>query len=348
MTNRLISNVHSDSSDLATIVSSFFLDPRNRILELSPTFPKTKIYMTGGYPIKLNDKWWVLDTPQDLSISSILDTGSISWGKDYYFYVCDNNGVIDFKISLNSTYPSGYTADTSYKLGGFHTLISDVGTISGHPLTGYVATNILPDSIWDLRHRPRADTAGMAYSEETNLWSDIYLASTGGSIGGGAILLKTWIKAVMALRLWNKRFMSDEECSILAQGSSDGTSSFATSRTTTGGNIDTLRRVISGIGLEDMTVSKHYWLSTQDTYFTSLVAKGTSYILPEDLSDGTLLTWGDAYHPSTLNRITKMMMYAFITVEIDAYRNNGPHARSGEYTLNSISIGYRGVCNPIL
>ena len=48
-------------------------------------------------------------------------------GTDYYIYCCDpTNGsdTVDrdevFVISKNSTYPSGYTADNSRKIGGFH------------------------------------------------------------------------------------------------------------------------------------------------------------------------------------------------------------------------------------
>ena len=57
-----------------------------------------------------------------------LDTGSgFEMGTDYYIYCCDpTNGsdTVDrdevFVISKNSTYPSGYTADNSRKIGGFH------------------------------------------------------------------------------------------------------------------------------------------------------------------------------------------------------------------------------------
>ncbi|UNF41144.1 hypothetical protein MNL09_03155 [Bartonella krasnovii] len=42
-------------------------------------------------------------------------------------------------MSVNATYPDGYTANNSGKIGGFHALCADVGTISGHPLSGYRA-----------------------------------------------------------------------------------------------------------------------------------------------------------------------------------------------------------------
>jgi hypothetical protein len=275
MTNRLISNVHSDSSDLATIVSSFFLDPRNRILELSPTFPKTKIYMTGkGIPVKLNDKWWVLDTPQDITITSILDTGVILAGKDYNFYVCDNNGVIDFKISLNSTFPLGFTADTSYKLGGFHTLCWLVGTAaySYDWLYGYDTKDILPYSIWDLRHRPKCEPAGMVFIKRINLWCDIYLSS-----GGLGYFVSVYLGTPTDDAMWievaywghpptNKRLPTDSEFSTICLGAPWG---FTPSPifTTTGGNTGEMtgqtplyQRLVSGWGVEDCTAAFNQWL----------------------------------------------------------------------------------------
>ena len=46
------------------------------------------------------------------------------------------------------------------KLGGFHCLCVDVGTISGHALTNYIAGDILPRSCWDLKHKPRSEPEG--------------------------------------------------------------------------------------------------------------------------------------------------------------------------------------------
>jgi hypothetical protein len=59
------------------------------------------------------------------------------------------------------------------KLGGFHCEFVDIGTITGHPLTGFVAGDILPASVWDLGHRPTCDPAGMVYCAKLDLWVDI-------------------------------------------------------------------------------------------------------------------------------------------------------------------------------
>lgn len=92
----------------------------------------------------------------------LLDTGvNFQAAKDYYIYLCLENPedatslpTASIKISLNSTFPQGYTAEKSRKIGGFHTLCTDVGTIASHPLSGFTAGAILPASFWDLSHRP--------------------------------------------------------------------------------------------------------------------------------------------------------------------------------------------------
>ena len=73
-----------------------------------------------------------------------LDTGvSFTPGRDYYIYLClqapaqaGQLPTATLVVSLNSTFPSGYNADNSRKIGGFHTLCLAVGSISGHPLSG--------------------------------------------------------------------------------------------------------------------------------------------------------------------------------------------------------------------
>ena len=66
----------------------------------------------------------VFETEQTILTAANLDTGSsFAVGKDYYVYVCDSGNVDNdevYKISLNSTYPSGWTALNSRKIGGFH------------------------------------------------------------------------------------------------------------------------------------------------------------------------------------------------------------------------------------
>ena len=198
-----------------------------------------------------------------------LDTGTLSNGKDYCVYLCDNGtdaGVL--LISLNSTAPSGYTSGNSRKIGGFHTLCANVGTISGHPLSGYTANQVLPGSVWDLTHRPKnASPAGMVYSKALNLWVDIYLAS--GTAGSTA---STYNATISDTRNWMdfcddgaaifKRLLWDAEFSAIAAGSNEETNiSGSADPGTTGGKSDTAgRRMISNIGCEDCCGSMWQWL----------------------------------------------------------------------------------------
>lgn len=102
-------------------------------------------------------------------------------GKDFYIYACQptSGTVPKIVLSANSTVPTGYTATNSRKIGGFHCECADVGTISGHTLSGYAAGDVLPASVWDLRHRPISSPEGMVF--DGRRWIDIYIASWDGS-----------------------------------------------------------------------------------------------------------------------------------------------------------------------
>ncbi len=108
-----------------------------------------------------------------------LDTGAaFIVGSDYYLYLCDagaDNEV--YKLSLNSTFPAGYDANSSRKIGGFHYGYERVSIAVAD-----VREAIVPNSVWDLKHRPKcADTRGMVYLG-SGLWVDIYLASVNEAI----------------------------------------------------------------------------------------------------------------------------------------------------------------------
>lgn len=103
-------------------------------------------------------------------------------GKDFYIYACrpaDGTSVPHLILSANSTVPNGYTATNSRKIGGFHCLCADVGTISDNLMSGYSASDIIPTTLWDLKHRPVSSTEGMFYAN--GRWFDIYLCSWDGS-----------------------------------------------------------------------------------------------------------------------------------------------------------------------
>lgn len=225
------------------------------------TSNKTFIVIPKNMRININGEAYISTHNVTLNTSTL---GENLAGKDVYIYALAGSGTEpDFVLSLNSTVPTGYTAENSRKIGGFHCLCKDVGIIEGHALSGYVAGDILPATRWDLEHRPKGSPEGFAYEELTDCWIAIYLPSWDGtklvSVYNGVIAdgssAKKWhgeafyeqfVKQGMRL-VWRHEFQmgakgSNEQTNV--QGSSDPN--------TTGGHVDTAgRRMISNIGLED-------------------------------------------------------------------------------------------------
>ena len=78
----------------------------------------------------------VFRTAETLLTTSNLDVGDFTVGKDYYIYICDLGGGQDevYKISLNSTFPAGFTAFTSRKIGSFHYGLNRVVNAAKQPI----------------------------------------------------------------------------------------------------------------------------------------------------------------------------------------------------------------------
>jgi len=273
MANRKVTKDVSDPMISAAVMAMFWGDKTQRVVEAHST-DHTKVTVNkGGYyiPLLIGDSFFLVDTATHVDSIADLDTGSIEAGKDYYIYACDNVGTLVFKTSLASTYPAGFDATTSRKIGGFHTLCADAGTIAGHTLTGYVNKDILPASIWDLKHRARCgNNAGMVYDTKCNLWVDIYLASGTGantvSANGGTISdSRTWNDFVDDGGAVGKRLLNDMEFQLAATGGNEKTNIVGSADpVTTGGHVDTAaRRMISNIGCEDMAGAMYQWLLDQ-------------------------------------------------------------------------------------
>ena len=280
MANRLVTQVMSDVSDLACVLANMSLNKLTRIIEYKDADEVT-IKGSNNIGFELNSKWWLLDTDVDVATGADIDTGAIANGKDYYVYACDNGGALAFLISLASTYPAGYAAATSRKLGGFHTLCVDVGTIAGHTLTDFTANSILPQSVWDLKHRALSGSEGMVWSDEAGLWVDIYLASGTGastvSVYGGTISdTRNWMDFVDDFGAVKKTLLGDDEFQLIAAGSNEETNiTGSADPVTTGGHSDTVgRRMISNIGCEDCAGALDQWLRDTSANYESAVAAG--------------------------------------------------------------------------
>ncbi len=122
-----------------------------------------------------------------------MDAGdSFKPGTDYFIYLCMSGSSPVLVVSENATFPNGYNANNSRKIGGFH-----YGTIrkvipegdlwipvdsngvkfgsSGTKWQDNVTLGIIPNSVWDLKNRPRVLFGGLA--KVGGLWLSIYQAS---------------------------------------------------------------------------------------------------------------------------------------------------------------------------
>lgn len=223
---------------------------------------KTTLTIKAGVRIQVGTMFFETESALTITPASCLDTGSsLANGKDYYVYVATNdNATASVVCSLSASAPAGYTAYR--RIGGFHTLCVNVGTISGHTLTGFTAGSILPQSVWCLNHYPRCmpinNAAGMVYIQETDSWVDIYNTGSSGQSAYGATRANTLqhYQFEELLRQQGKTLLDDQEFFVASQGSNQQTNvngGAQPSPDTTGGRSDTnSRRMISNYGCEEM------------------------------------------------------------------------------------------------
>lgn len=259
----------------------------NRRTLVSPSHMLINIGGAGAHAYELEaaveldlniDSNWDTTTPTNYAVAANRA------GKDFYIYACvPVSGYVPVIIlSAATTYPAGYTADNSRKIGGFHCECANVGTISGHSLTGYLAGDIIPRSCWDLSHRSAGAQAGMVWAGKTDfdslagpkIWVALYLASGTGSStasANGATISDTrdWMSFVDDFAAIGCRMLEDDEFQAIAAGSNEETNiAGSADPVTTGGHLDTAgRRMISNIGCEDCCGAMNQWLRTQSYRF---------------------------------------------------------------------------------
>ena len=141
----------------------------------------------------------------------------------------------------------------------------DVLTVE-HPLAGFKAGDILPESVFCLSFRPYSEPAGMVYDVDTDMIYDIYLQSGKGkltaSVFGGTITdTRPQQNHQDDMRQVKKRLLFDHEFASMAAGSNEGTNiTGSADPVTTGGHSDTDgRRMISFIGVEDACGAMWQW-----------------------------------------------------------------------------------------
>ncbi|MBS8274834.1 hypothetical protein DYI21_14680 [Thalassospira tepidiphila] len=138
----------------------------------------------GSVNIGGNGKGFIITAQTGFDVSEAANhDGSFSslvLGDDIYIYAVDN-GVAEAKLiaSKNADFPDGYSAVTSRKIGGFH--YGRVRPVANRYDTAFLPTvQIVPNSVWDLNHRPTCDPTGMVEIVPGGFWADIYLNSEGG------------------------------------------------------------------------------------------------------------------------------------------------------------------------
>lgn len=267
-------NVDVSGNDENTIETLIKSEPDYYQRMSLPLANKQNITIKAGTKININNKAYIGNSDVVLNLSNVGSANTVK-GKDVYIYACQPNTAEStepvFVLSVNKAVPDGYTSQNSRKIGGFHCLCADVGVIDGHPLSGYVAGDILPASVWDLIHRPRSSPEGMVYVDGANIWMDIYLNSWDGaelvSLNNGNVAdgksTKPWHGEAMIeqLMMQKKRLPWRAEFQIAAKGSNEQTTiAGSADPITTGGHLDSAgRRIISNCGIEDACGTLWQW-----------------------------------------------------------------------------------------
>ncbi len=261
------------------------------------TSNKTTVTVHAPLRVKIGLGVYTLLSSVTLDLA-VAGTAEARKGRDVYLYACapDSGTAPTFVLSMNSTVPSGYTADNSRKIGGFHCVCADIGNViptseigtqledSEIVVNGLVAGDILPDSVWDLRFRPYSESEGMVFCKRLNLWVDIYLgtwtpvsempegwtrARIRSSYGGNYSSITTGANSISG-EGWDtyaskvkKRLPSRFEFVNFSMNSNNGTNiQGSINPSVTGGHVDTAgRRMVSYIGVEDCVGLLWQWVS---------------------------------------------------------------------------------------
>ena len=309
--------------------------------------------------------------------ASNLDVGAaFSVGCDYYVYICDSRQDAQdeqYIISLNSTYPSGWNASNSRKIGGFHygrcrkindnmQPVNSSGAIFGTGWESAVSNGIVPRSVWTLGHRPKCSPEGMVYLGG-GTWVDIYLNSDDGAQGlkseyNCAPMTGTegmnWYTFTERLMKSGKRMPDYSEFCAYAFGSPQGldganTNAWTATTNTGRGTTGSVVNAVSAVGCVDAVGRVWEWLNdliTRAEHATNAEYHPTA-------------AWGwDKKSPLRDNatkydvgNIYQYYAYSLAALFAGGHWDNGVHAGARAVDCNncpwnvSTSIGVRGACD---
>jgi hypothetical protein len=269
------------------------------------------------------------ETETSLTVSN--NDGTISdWtlGMDYYIFACRPNEGAEptLLLSVNSTYPNGYSANNSRKIGGFH-----YGIVRTGPNPGDVTEGIVPNSVWDLKNRPRCSPEGMV--KVGNIWVDIYLASDDGQGGIKSAYNATPLTGTEGLNWYDfvdraakvgKRLMTYAEWCAATQGSPQGlddsnenawTKTTNTDRNPTG----LIPNATSIYNVRDCVGNVYEWLD-EITYRAT---------------GSTAFTWHNVMPGEGYGQMHMQNEYSLIVLRAGGYWSSGVNAGSRTVNLSS-------------
>ena len=276
-------------------------------------------------------------------------------------------------ISLNSTYPSGWNASNSRKIGGFHygrcrkindnmQPVNSSGAYFRYGLGKRSKQRIVPRSVWTLGHRPKCSPEGMVYLGG-GTWVDIYLNSDDGAQGlkseyNCAPMTGTegmnWYTFTERLMKSGKRMPDYSEFCAYAFGRPQGldganTNAWTATTNTGRGTTGSVVNAVSAVGCVDAVGRVWEWLNdliTRAEHATNAEYHPTA-------------AWGwDKKSPLRDNatkydvgNIYQYYAYSLAALIAGGSWNNGVHAGARAVSCNNYpwyvdtNVGVRGACD---
>jgi len=184
----------------------------------------------------------------------------------------------------------------------------------------------------------------MVFSDQANIWVDIYLQSGTGSTtasayGGTITDTRTWMDHVDDLAAVKKGMLDDGEFQVIAEGSNQETNITGSADPgTTGGHVDTAsRRMVSNIGCEDCCGALWQWLKDQSYQHPTTV--GFNWY---DLGSK-----GSLYNQGGTDGNADVKLLAGGSWAVAAYCGSRARGAANYRWSTAASIGCRGRAEPI-
>lgn len=204
---------------------------KSHYIEAGSDHSKVKILADTSLEVNTSEGTKLFSATSDIEVSlpQKLDAGTPLPGKDYSLFLVPNgSGSLDFKFSLNSTAPEGYSMADVLRIGGLHTMPVSItannASSADHAAVGYNSGEIIPVTIWDALNRPKCSPNGMGYVSLIDLWVDLYKQSGKDGaetsvFGGTRVHSRCWDDHAEDMRRCGKRLLWDYEFTEAAKGS---------------------------------------------------------------------------------------------------------------------------------